>query len=238
MREVIRLDPKHVRAARDDVLERLGLEATDTVSPRLADLIERASKRLVRTAVPVALVETVDREEFGRIYAGDGANAPRAPLDEIYSRADALALFAATLGPAIDDVIRHLFQSGDPALGYVLDVTASSVADRLADLTGRRFLAHLERARTSAAARVLPYSPGYCGWHVSGQAALFERLRPQQIGITLTKGCLMEPIKSVSGVLVAGRGDVHKFRPTYPFCDACTTHDCRVRMASVLTPGR
>ena len=28
----------------------------------------------------------------------------------------------------------------------------------------------------------------------------------------------MEPLKSVSGVLVAGPAGIHRFAPTYPFC--------------------
>jgi hypothetical protein len=44
----------------------------------------------------------------------------------------------------------------------------------------------------------------------------------------------MSPIKTVSGVLVAGPGTAHKFRPDFPFCDDCRTHECGRRMASVL----
>jgi hypothetical protein len=62
---------------------------------------------------------------------------------------------------------------------------------------------------------------------------LFERLRPAEIGVGLTASCLMDPLKSVSGVLVAGPAAVHRFRPTFTFCDACATHACRARMASV-----
>jgi hypothetical protein len=81
---------------------------------------------------------------------------------------------------------------------------------------------------------VLPYSPGYCGWTVRGQKNLFERLGPEQMGVTLNDSCLMTPIKSVSGVLVAGPGEIHSIRPDFAFCDECRTHACGARMASVL----
>lgn len=68
---------------------------------------------------------------------------------------------------------------------------------------------------------------------IAAPVVLFERLQPVEIGVTLAASCLMNPLKSVSGVLVAGPARVHRFRPTFPFCDACATHACRVRMASV-----
>ena len=61
---------------------------------------------------------------------------------------------------------------------------------------------------------VLRYSPGYCGWHVSGQINLFNTLTPEKIGITLGESCLMNPLKSVSGVLVAGPPNIHISTPT------------------------
>jgi hypothetical protein len=82
--------------------------------------------------------------------------------------------------------------------------------------------------------RALAYSPGYCGWHVTGQRKLFKYLRPEEIGITLNASCLMQPLKSVSGVLVVGPGHVHKFQPTYSFCETCREKQCRERIATVL----
>ena len=67
-----------------------------------------------------------------------------------------------------------------------------------------------------------------------GQRNLFARLGPGAIGVTLNDSCLMTPIKSVSGVLVAGAGEIHRFRPDFDFCDECKTRACGVRMASVL----
>jgi len=233
MRDVSRIEAAAVQPGRGEVLHRLGLEPADVATPRLEDLLVRSAALFARVAAPAAVFEWVTREDFATIYEGDGENAPASPLDEIFPRADALALFAVTLGSAIDQAIRDLFDRGDSALGYVLDVSASYAADRLADLTAERFLASLRRSVSGGIRRVLPYSPGYCGWHVSGQRALFESLRPDDIKVALTASCLMDPLKSVSGVFVAGRGTVHRFRPTYPFCDACTTQQCRVRLATV-----
>jgi hypothetical protein len=237
LRSVLRFPLSVVRPHRSDVLHRLGLGADDEVNERLEGLLGQAAALFDRRAAPAGILQEVSIREFSEVYRGDGHNAKSSPLAEVYPRADALALFAATLGRALDEESRALFERGDPALGYVLDVTASSAADRLALLTAEWYLDALGSAgRRTAGLTALSYSPGYCGWHVSGQHALFGRLRPDAIDLTLTASALMDPIKSVSGVIVAGPARVHKFRPTYAFCDACGTHDCRVRMSTVLAP--
>ncbi|MCK4414710.1 MAG: hypothetical protein KAY32_14345 [Candidatus Eisenbacteria sp.] len=83
----------------------------------------------------------------------------------------------------------------------------------------------------------LRYSPGYCGWNISGQRALFAALKPERIGITLRPSMLMEPLKSVSGVVVGGRPEIHRFADRYPFCADCRTHGCRERIRKVLESG-
>ena len=80
---------------------------------------------------------------------------------------------------------------------------------------------------------LLRYSPGYCGWHVSGQKRLFEFLQPQQIGITLRESFLMQPLKSISGVMIAGPIDIHRFKNDYPFCERCETEGCRERIRAL-----
>lgn len=206
------------------------------IPERLLRLFEQAMDTFARLAEPRAIVAEVTKADFERIFKGEGLNAPETPLDEIVPRASSLALFVATIGADASAEIPALFARGDPALGYTLDVIASEAATRLADLLAERF--RESRPAPHGLDAVLPYSPGYCGWHVSGQRRLFEHLHPDTIGITLTGSFLMQPLKSVSGVLVAGAPGAHRFKPTYAFCDDCTTHECRPRMASVLKRRR
>jgi hypothetical protein len=69
---------------------------------------------------------------------------------------------------------------------------------------------------------------------VRGQRRLFAATDPSAIGVTLNDSCLMSPIKSVSGVLLAGPKEIHRFRPDFPFCDECRNRTCGRRMAAVL----
>jgi hypothetical protein len=117
----------------------------------------------------------------------------------------------------------------------MLDGIASERAEIAAELLAGAFLSSLvERGRADPGAGALSYSPGYCGWHITGQRKLLAFLKPEQIGISLNKSCLMTPIKSVSGVLVAGAPEIHEFDNDFDFCFDCTSWECRTRIASLV----
>ena len=46
----------------------------------------------------------------------------------------------------------------------------------------------------------------------------------------------MQPLKSVSGVIVAGPPEIHHFTNDYPFCTACTGKECRERIQAMPVP--
>jgi hypothetical protein len=237
MRQVVDVTARDCMPDLEAVLHK---EANGVAPPdRLRRLFSHALEHFERLAAPAAMIAETTTEGFAAIYRGEGLNAPSTPLAEIYPRAQKLAVFAATVGDDLSEEIGLLFKRDEPALGYALDVLASEATNTLAEVTTQRFRSLLlARGAVAEDVRVLPYSPGYCGWHVSGQRRLFEALQPAAIGIRLGSSFLMRPLKSVSGVIVAGPPAVHRFRPTYPFCDDCTTHECRGRMASVLRVPR
>lgn len=233
MRRRVEWTPAESTPARAEVLRLQGLPPDGDVSPRIDALVDAAMAVYLELAEPRAIVGEMSTEEFAEVYRGDGRNSHETPLEVIFPKADRLALFAATVGARVTAGTRELFDRRELALGYMLDSVASAAADCLAELLGSRdkTLAGDEGARGW---RALAYSPGYCGWHVSGQRKLFGFLRPEEIGITLNASCLMQPLKSVSGVLVVGPGRIHTFHPTYSFCETCQEKQCRDRMASVL----
>lgn len=232
MRELARFGAETV-PRRPDFLRSQGLP--EELSSRVSARVDAALALYAELAEPRAVLEEVSAEEFARIYRGEGRNARETPLDGIYPRAEGLALFAATVGEPVSARISALFEQTELATGFLLNAVASNAADTLAALAGRRFLGWLAgEGRASRPTRVLAYSPGYCGWHLSGQGALFARLRPEEIGITLNRSYLMQPLKSVSGVLVAGPAEMHAFGPDFPFCEECNTRSCEPRIAAVL----
>jgi hypothetical protein len=231
MRQRLEWTPAESAPGRPEVLRLQGLPRDGTPSPRTAALFVEARAAYLATAVPRAVVGEISREAFAEVYRGEGRNAPGTPLAEVYPKARRLALFAVTVGARVTADIRALFERNEPALAAMLDSVASAAADRLADLLGPRYLAWIGEAGTGGW-RALSYSPGYCGWHVTGQRRLFAQLQPGEIGVTLNASCLMQPLKSVSGVLVAGPQEIHVFAPSYPFCTECRDQTCRGRSAS------
>jgi hypothetical protein len=236
VREVVRFDRREALPELREVLRAQDLPEEDALAPRLRSLLDGAVSAYLSLVEPRALVERLSPERFAAVLEPLGSPGDELVVGRVYPRAQGLALFVATLGERVSLRIRHLFDDDALAEGWMLDAVASAGADLLADRLAERFGAEL-RAAGLAGARALPYSPGYCGWPTRGQRPLFDALRPEEIGVTLNESCLMSPIKSVSGVLVAGPGEAHRFRPDFPFCDDCRTHECGSRMASVLKKG-
>ena len=222
---------------RREVLRLQGIPDSVDPSPRVLTIVEAAAAVYLETAEPRALVADISQDAFAGVFRGEGRNASATPIEAVVSRADALALFVATVGARVTDRVRTLFAQNEPAIAVMLDAIASAAADRLTHLLAVRHAATANDA-DNRDGLALGYSPGYCGWHVSGQRALFACLRPEAIGVTLNASCLMDPIKSVSGVLAAGPADIHRFAPGYEFCADCRTRTCLGRARRLAGPAR
>jgi hypothetical protein len=234
MKKIIPLDAIRDAPHRDVVLGRQGIPEGHKVSEQLEGLAAKASALYESLSRPEGIISEISLSEFEEVFSGEGRNSLPAPLPGIVEKADGLALFAATVGDPVSAKIQELFQENDPATACMLDGIASERAENAATLLAGAFGdALLERGAVDSTAGVLPYSPGYCGWHITGQRKLFAFLKPEQIGINLNASCLMSPIKSVSGVLVAGQLPIHDFDNDFDFCFDCATWECRARIASL-----
>lgn len=218
------------------VLARQGMPPGATVRDKVAALAERSLGILAAEAQPRCVLSRISLDEFGQVFRGEGRNDDAAPLQAIYPRAHRLAVFALTLGQPLSETIEDAFRRNEFALGAMLDSVASLAVENAVGLLERR--SEEVRDRNDAGGGVtLSYSPGYCGWHLTAQKALFRHLNPQQIGITLNDSCLMTPMKSATGVLVHGARDIHDFDIGFSFCRACKGHSCLERRAGLAAAG-
>jgi len=136
--------------------------------------------------------------------------------------AEEVALFICTAGPEIGVRSRRSMKEGDLLRGYIYDVIGSEVVESAAD----RMQSELQAAAAERGKTITNrFSPGYCGWDVAEQHKLFSFFRDNFCGITLTESALMNPVKSVSGIIGIGR-DV-KFAPYQ--CHRCEDNNCIYR---------
>jgi len=233
-RRIVKIDVQEILPTREEALWGRGIPEGKNNTYKLDELFSRGQAVFERKVEAMGIIEDISIADFGDVYPGEGRNERSTPLEGIYPQADALALFAGTVGEAVNAEIGELFKCGEFALGYILDGIASAGADKIATYIKRNWLGNLqESGAVNKKAKALIYSPGYCGWHISGQGRLFAHLKPEEIGITLNESYLMRPIKSVSGVIVLGAEKIHQFEDRFPFCDKCLDRSCRDRIASL-----
>ena len=137
-------------------------------------------------------------------------------------RSGSAVLFLCTAGEEIGIRSRKAMKERDLLKGYVYDVVGSEIVEAAADLMQN------ELSNTAAAGGLKitnRYSPGYCGWSVSEQHKLFKLMPYNYCGIRLTESALMDPVKSVSGIIGIGK-DV-KLNPYT--CKMCDMTECIYR---------
>ncbi len=136
--------------------------------------------------------------------------------------AEEVALFICTAGPAVGEMSRRSMKDGDLLRGYVYDVIGSEVVENAADTMQEE----LKRTVLTTGRRITNrFSPGYCGWDVAEQHKLFGFFRDNFCGITLTESALMNPVKSVSGLIGIGR----EVKYTSYQCHQCDDKNCIYR---------
>ena len=143
-----------------------------------------------------------------------------------------LVLSAVTLGHAVDDLITDT-QSSKIALSVVIDCGASVMAELAANLAEEQIRAELA-ADTGTAADADPsaarplymtarFSPGYGDSPLEMQTQVLDILNAEeQLGITLSKGFMMSPSKSITGIM--GLAD-HPVTGRLATCAECVLRD-------------
>lgn len=137
-------------------------------------------------------------------------------------KSDSIALFLCTAGAEIGLRSKEAMRERDLLKGYIYDVIGSEIVEEAADL----MQADLEQNMLISHKKITNrYSPGYCGWDVAEQHNLFKLLPSNFCNIKLTASALMDPVKSISGIIGIG-ANVKKNSYT---CKICDMKDCVYR---------
>jgi len=135
-----------------------------------------------------------------------------------------VAVFLATIGKHLEETARRLADDGFVLRAAVLDAIGSDAVGRVADFVQARVKEIAENQGLVISPR---FSPGYCDWDITQQQTLFRAVDGDSAGVRLTKGCLMVPRKSISGII--GIGPPHRGVERYNPCRTCHKRDCRGR---------
>jgi hypothetical protein len=160
----------------------------------------------------------------GKVYFDEGAVSCGSKICHQLSGADSIALFVATAGLSFDEWIKRKGREEDIMSEYIAGSIGSVLAEKVAEKVKNEIS---ERALAEGKGISNGYSPGYCNWNIIEQKIIFDLLPVGDIGVSLTGSFLMNPVKSVSGIIGIGPG----LLPGEYICDLCNLTDCLVKRA-------
>ena len=223
--ENIRLDIK-----KDDVFRLLGKKRNGRfhvrTEKRLDEFIDKA-RSIVRPKL-VYSTRRINKVERHTITIEGGISFKSGRLSKSIGKCDKVAVFLATVGKKLDDMIHSLMKQRKMADAYMYDAIGSAAVEETVESFQRGFDSLAEKSNERSTLR---FSPGYCDWRIQEQEKLFSVVDSELVGIQLSPGCLMTPRKSVSGVFGIGSVEEIDKSRNNP-CEQCNMHSCIARRVS------
>jgi 5-methyltetrahydrofolate--homocysteine methyltransferase len=149
--------------------------------------------------------------QFGRQRRQDGLCLSDYILDPVKGQRDHLAFFVVTAGAGIRGKSEEWKQAGEYFKAHALQALAIETAEGCAEWLHRRIREDwgfpdppgtTMQERFTSRYRGKRYSFGYPACpNLDDQAGLWKLLRPEDIGVELTEGMMMEPEASVSAMV-------------------------------------
>jgi hypothetical protein len=167
-----------IQVSREDLLKQIGYK--DSPQPRLLDMVIEMLGLLEGLVEPRRAFREIQEEK---------------DLPSFLSGAVLKYAGAVTLGPKLEEKVKHLFDCGKPAEAYILDIAGSIAVTKAGHILWNEI-------REDAAARGfkkgLRRTPGCRGIDLETQKYIFERVDDPDLGIELTPSWMMVPRKSLS----------------------------------------
>ncbi len=197
-----RLESKEIR--RQDVWRYLGYRGS-VPDAAVREAVEEAIEKLLPVLEARAVyrffpLEIIQAEEPFLSFAG--IRTKSRDLSKNLSGCHEVILFAATLGPGPDRLIRRA-EVSHISEAVILQAVAADAIELVCDRLNEKL--RLLAAREGCVLRPR-YSPGYGDFPLEVQREFLQVLSAgKEIGLTLTEGLLMAPSKSVTAVIGVGR---------------------------------
>lgn len=212
-----------VRALLQEASEAIAPAGSARLPPRVwreAEVLVEADD-LLAPALSFRIVD-LDRPAAATLQAeGWQIEAPRL-LPET-GELTALACGVATIGARLEQRVSALFAARRGALALALDDLGNRCLHALSRQLQDRMLIAAEKRGLDLAGELRPGDPGLA---LDAQPAVAQLAEGAAIGVTLTPGLLLHPLKSISMVFGAGR-DLPPVR--WSRCDDCRSRSiCRI----------
>jgi hypothetical protein len=216
----------------EEICEFLRLDATETEHPGVVFieeiLPELHSNKDISGGYKLLPVEELNTKE-GRIVLSNNALQLERQVAGYLKGSEYAALFVCTAGSLFTELTRRFNDKGDLLEAYIVDAIGSLTVEKAMDRIQNDLMRKVAVEGLSISNR---YSPGYCNWHLSSQPILFELIGENPTGVSLSDSCLMQPIKSVSGIIGIGKGVK---RREYG-CVVCQNENCIYRKIKQASP--
>jgi hypothetical protein len=152
-------------------------------------------------------------------------------IGRLWGPLQAVGAAVCTVGEALETRVRDLFDAREFPLAVMLDSVGSAAVESLAEHVNDLLCQAGVAAGLRVANRV---SPGYAGWDVAEQAALFRLCPGEAVGVTLNAGRMMTPLKSIS--LLVGVGPEARVDHYFTQCRRCWMVGCAYRRGPAPRP--
>jgi hypothetical protein len=219
---IIEIKPESIEINKDSIVERLGYQK-NKIEKYLSDTVQSCINKCIPLLLPEAgfIIQSVITKNWKRgLLEIDSIewNVNKIISSQI-KEADYIALFIGTIGREIENFSTSLFNDGDLLEGYIVNLIGSEAAESVAEIVHKTIEEKMKLSELECTNR---FSPGYCKWNVIEQFKIFKCFPQNFCGISLTDSALMNPVKSVSGIIGLGK-NVH--RKEYP-CKVCDEKKC------------
>lgn len=209
---------------KDEIISSLGY-SNNSIDEHFGKMIDIAIDKFYSLAEIKAGYKIADFEKSGGVknkilLEGNVFNVGKIVYSQL-KKSEKAAIFICTIGDKMEKWAKKELQN-DAAFGFIIDTVASAAAEKAADMLHIFISDEMKKDGLNITNR---YSPGYCNWSVSEQHKLFSILPANFCGISLNESALMNPIKSVSGIIGVGK----EVTWNDYLCDTCLMKECIYR---------
>ena len=183
-----------------EIARYLGYQKVAVPDEQVSTLIKAAADEMLDVIQPQSVCEKFDltveydeKKDFGLVAFSD-VTIKSKDLARNLRDCSQIVLFAATLGPQCDQLIRRA-QVKDQVKAAVFQATGAMYIEKCVDLLNEKIKQDAEAQGKTTRPR---FSPGYGDLSLDVQKSFFRLLPCQRIGLTLMDTLVMSPEKSVT----------------------------------------